>query len=152
MKQRADVEIKLCGRECIEEVAELERRCIQGGWSEKGFEEWLEHNGNAVLAGAFKGGRLVGFANGSFAFEEGELLNIAVDEKFRRQGIAQMLLDELFQQFKGGNVEKVFLEVREQNKAALAFYRKNGFEQVGLRKNYYSEPRDNGVVMVYATQ
>ena len=149
MKQRADIEVRLCSAEDIPQIADTEKKYIPGGWSEKGFSEWLEINENAVIFGAFDGDKLIGFVNGSFAFEEGELLNIAVEEDYRRQGIAQMLFDTLFQHFTDMGVEKIFLEVREKNTPAVGFYKKNGFAEVGLRKNYYREPTDHAVIMKF---
>ena len=147
MLQRADIEVRRCTAEELPQIVSIEERYIPCGWSEKGFSEWLELNENAVIFGAFDGDKLIGFVNGASAFEEAELLNIAVEEEYRRQGIAQMLFDTLFQHFKGKGVERIFLEVREKNATAVGFYKKNGFEQVGLRKNYYREPADNAVVM-----
>ena len=147
MKQRVDIAVKQCSSEQLPLIAGIEKKYIPGGWSEKGFSDWLELNENAVIFGAFDEGKLIGFVSGSHAFEEGELLNIAVEEQYRRRGIAQLLLGTLFQHFAGMNVEKVFLEVRERNDPAVGFYKKNGFVQVGLRKNYYRDPTDNALVM-----
>ena len=106
-------------------------------------------NNDTDFSKIFDGDKLIGFVNGSFAFEEGELLNIAVEEDYRRQGIAQMLFDTLFQHFTDMGVEKIFLEVREKNTPAVGFYKKNGFAEVGLRKNYYREPTDHAVIMKF---
>ena len=148
MLQRADIRVRICTKEELPQIVLIEEKYIPGGWSEKGFAEWLELNENAVILGAYDGGRLIGFANGSCAFEEGELLNIAVEEEYRRQGAAQRLFDSLKECFISKGAEKIFLEVREKNTPAVRFYEKNGFEQVGLRKNYYREPADNAVIMV----
>ena len=149
MLQRADIRVRECTKEELPQIVRIEEKYIPSGWSEKGFAEWLELNENAVIFGTFLGDRLIGFANGSYAFEEGELLNIAVEEEYRRQGIAQTLFNTLFQHFTDMGVEKIFLEVREKNTPAVKFYEKNGFEQVGVRKNYYREPADNAVVMKF---
>ena len=145
MKQKAD--ILIADISDIAEIAAIEKECIPNGWSEKGFSDWLQ-NKNTVIFKAVQNSEIVGFANGSRVLDEAELLNIAVVEKSRRNGIAQMLFDALENYFKEQNAEKIFLEVREKNQSAINFYEKNGFEKNGLRKNYYSNPADNGVLMM----
>jgi len=74
---------------------------------------------------------------------EAELLNIAVDPAFRRRGVASALLQTLGVQAQG----TVFLEVAEPNTAAMALYRRLGWEQVGIRVGYYGQGTINGIVM-----
>lgn len=145
MKQRVD--ILKADISDIPEIAQLEEKCIPNGWSEKGFSEWFA-NKNTVIFKAVLNNRIVGFANGSWVLDEAELLNIAVEESFRRNGIAQLVFDALEDYFKEVSAEKIFLEVREKNASAISFYEKNGFAKNGLRKNYYSNPKDNGVLMM----
>ena len=145
MKQKAD--ILIANISDIPEIAAIEKECIPNGWSEKGFSDWLQ-NKNTVIFKAVQSGEIIGFANGSWVLDEAELLNIAVMEKSRRNGIAQMLFDTLENYLREQDAEKIFLEVREKNQSAINFYEKNGFEKNGLRKNYYSNPQDNGVLMM----
>lgn len=74
---------------------------------------------------------------------EWELLNLAVKPPFRRDGVGSRLLAEIFQRRPG----TVFLEVRESNYGARAFYAIHGFSPVGLRRNYYSSPTENAIVL-----
>lgn len=74
---------------------------------------------------------------------EWELLNLAVLPAFRRRGVASVLLMKLLQLQAGS----AFLEVRESNQGARAFYALHGFHQVGLRRNYYSSPTENAIVL-----
>lgn len=74
---------------------------------------------------------------------EQEILNLAVDPGWRRRGIGSALVQELF----GVDPVAVFLEVRESNQAARAFYEGIGFRPVGLRRNYYSDPTETAIVM-----
>lgn len=145
MRQRAD--ILIAGQEDIPEIVIIEEKYIPDGWSEKGFSDWLK-NKNTVVFKAVEDGEIIGFVNGSWVLDEAELLNIAVVEKSRRKGVAAMLLEALEKYLREKNAGKIFLEVREQNHVAISFYEKNGFEKNGLRKNYYSNPRDNGVLMM----
>ena len=76
---------------------------------------------------------------------EWELLNMAVMPSFRRHGVGNQLLAELLQL----QPASVFLEVRESNHGARAFYALHGFQPVGLRRNYYSSPTENAIVLSF---
>ncbi|MGN0614343.1 MAG: ribosomal protein S18-alanine N-acetyltransferase [Porcipelethomonas sp.] len=145
MKQRAD--ILKCDISDIAEIAGLEEKHIPDGWSEKAFSDCFS-NENTVIFKAVSGGKIIGFVNGSWVIDEGELLNIAVSENFRRCGTASALLNALENFFMENGVEKIFLEVREKNSGAVSFYLKHGFEKNGLRKNYYRNPPDNAILMM----
>lgn len=75
---------------------------------------------------------------------EAEINNIGVVDKFRRLGIAKALFDKAYNAAKA---EKWYLEVRSSNSAAISFYEKLGFEKVGLRKNFYTSPTENAILM-----
>jgi len=77
---------------------------------------------------------------------EWELENVVVAESARRRGIATLLLRELIIQVRAARGSSIFLEVRDSNQSARALYRKMGFEEVGLRKNYYASPREDAIV------
>lgn len=147
MMLRDNINIVKCGMSDISELVKLEEKYIPGGWSEKAFSEWLKNN-NTVIFKAVLESRIIGFTNGSWVLDEGELLNIAVDENFRKFGIAAMLLESLERYFEEKGVNKLFLEVREENIPAINFYIKHKFVKNGLRKNYYRNPNDNGVLMI----
>ena len=78
---------------------------------------------------------------------EWELENIVVAEKVRRQGAGMLLLRELIRHAQAQQGSAIFLEVRESNRSARALYRKAGFEEVGLRKSYYSNPAEDAIVL-----
>ncbi len=130
----------------IPEIVRLEEKYIPGGWSYEGFADWIKGERN-IMFKAVKNGELTGFVNGSFVLDEGELLNIAVEEELRGQGTAERLLAALCKVLKEKGVSVIFLEVRENNGRAQGFYRKSGFEKIGIRRNYYHDPEDNAVIM-----
>jgi ribosomal-protein-alanine acetyltransferase len=78
---------------------------------------------------------------------EAELLKIAVTEKQRKKGIGGILLEHLIGDLQGQRITALFLEVRGQNKGALSFYRRHGFCQVGIRPGYYSDPKDDALLL-----
>ncbi len=147
MKQRDDINIVKCGLSDISEIAELEEKYIPNGWSEDAFSDWMK-NEYTVIFKAMTKDDIIGFINGSWVLDEGELLNIAVDENYRKQGIAAMLLEAMEGYFAEKDVMKLFLEVREKNTSAINFYVKHEFIKVGLRKKYYKNPDDNGILMM----
>ena len=75
-----------------------------------------------------------------------ELENIVVAATARRRGIGQRLLGELIQQVRSTQCSEISLEVRESNRDARSLYRKAGFEEVGLRRNYYSNPPEDAIL------
>jgi ribosomal-protein-alanine acetyltransferase len=86
------------------------------------------------------GGTPTGFIIGRHAADEGEILTLAVSAVSRRQGQGHALVNQLFQRFREHSVVRVFLEVRESNAAAIAFYEKLGFRLSGRRSSYYRDP------------
>jgi len=90
--------------------------------------------------------RLAGFAVARrTAADELEILNVAVDPPFRRQGIGLRLIQHLLAQYKG----TVYLEVRQSNYAARKLYHSLGFEAIAVRKDYYSSPVESAIVMKF---
>lgn len=81
--------------------------------------------------------RLIGYCIYSHIFEDAEILRIGTWSHYQQQGIASQLLTAMAQMCQVAGAERVLLEVREDNYAALAFYKKHEFEQIAVRKNYY---------------
>jgi ribosomal-protein-alanine N-acetyltransferase len=88
-------------------------------------------------------GRVIGFLVSRDGPDDTEILNLAVDPGMRRKGVARLLVDTVI------NIvaRDVFLEVRKSNLGAIAFYEKYGFCPIGVRRNYYSAPQEDGIVM-----
>ena len=86
-----------------------------------------------------KNNKIIGFISYSIIYERAELNYIVVDEKYRRKGIAQKLLDFALDDLKNNMVENFSLEVNVNNKVAIKFYLKNGFEIKTVRSNYYKD-------------
>ena len=76
-----------------------------------------------------------------------KIMNIAVHPDFRRRGIAQMLVEQLVAKLKARQSLRLMLEVRSSNMGAQALYEKMGFTQVGLRKNYYRNPKEDALIL-----
>lgn len=92
-------------------------------------------------------GLVVGHVYMRHIINEGHIVNIAVKKTHRKKGIAYALVTALAEAAKGKEMLGLTLEVRESNTAALALYKKHGFVQEGIRKNYYANPTENGIIM-----
>lgn len=96
-----------------------------------------ESNDNGDINNCAESGEVVGFLSGVVGGDECELSDIAVDERYRKIGIATRLFELLFNELKNKKVNKVFLLVRFNNDPAVSLYNKLGFNCVGKRKGYY---------------
>ena len=92
-------------------------------------------------------GEITGFAVLLIVADEGELLNIAASPSRRRRGIGQALLGRCLEECAARDVTVLYLEVRESNLPARSLYRKNGFREIGVRRDYYIKPRENAILM-----
>ncbi|MDI4510608.1 ribosomal-protein-alanine N-acetyltransferase [Moraxella osloensis] len=110
------------------------------------YDAWSAAQINSLLAQPFNhiiyatdelNTRLVGYCFYSHIFEDSEILRIATCLDYQQQGIASQLLTAMAKMCQVAGAERVLLEVREDNHAAIAFYQKHGFEQIAVRKNYY---------------
>lgn len=131
----------------LDKITEIEALCFSTPWSRKSFADSMANNNVISLFTATLNNEVVGYICMFHLFEEGELLNIAVSPDFRKRGIAQQLINKMFEIFKQKNVTRITLEVRESNVNAKNLYLKNGFKPIGIRKNYYTLPLENGIVM-----
>lgn len=115
-------------------------------WSEKSIAESLGWREVLSLVSELKG-ELTGFLIGRATGEEAEILNIAVVPGRRRQGDGGALLAAALAEFKARGVKRVFLEVRDSNQQAIAFYNHAGFSKRGLRPGYYQGPAEAAVLL-----
>ena len=127
----------------IPSLAALERECFSEPWSEKGFVEFFDNDSSVCLV-VEKGGSVVGYIGATLSFGDASITNIAVTKDFRRIGAGTMLIEALRSR---DDVSRLLLEVRESNTAARSFYERNGFKVDGKRKNFYSFPREDAVLM-----
>lgn len=130
----------------IPQVAELERQIFSMPWSEQSFETMLRSKDTLYLV-AKKDGILAGYCGFFQSFDEADVMNVAVREEFRSQGVAYRMLSELMELGRRRGVLRYTLEVRAGNKAAVHLYEKLGFKSVGIRKGFYEKPREDAVIM-----
>lgn len=102
---------------------------------------------NSVYIVACEGDSIIGYCTIIASFETADLCNIAVKEDYRKQHIAEMIFEYAVKKCRAKSVERILLEVRESNIPAICFYDKMDFEKIGMRKNYYSNPSENALIL-----
>ena len=126
-------------------VAQLEKLCFSDPWSESSIRYELT-NPLSLWYVAVCDGVLAGYAGSQAVMDEADVMNIAVCPEFRGRAIAQNLMTLLISNLAANGVHKLSLEVRASNTPAIALYRKLGFSQVGLRPNYYRNPKEDAYI------
>ncbi|MBP5406071.1 ribosomal protein S18-alanine N-acetyltransferase [bacterium] len=111
------------------------------------IEDIINKNADHKVFAAFHEEKAVGFLILSTVLDEAEILEVAVSENLRRNGIGSELMTEVFGWCEKNGIAQIFLEVRESNLPALNCYGKFGFVENGVRKNYYRNPSENAVLM-----
>lgn len=137
--------------EDVSQVAAIEKQCFSQPWSEKAFADSVSDD-NYVYIVADCDGCIAGYAGGIMAVPETDITNIAVKEEYRRMGIGEELLEQFARIMTGKHIGTIFLEVRESNIPAINLYMGQGFEQVGVRKNFYDMPVENALIMAKKLQ
>ena len=128
-------------------VAKIEQENFSMPWSEKAFMDSL-YQKEALFLVAEEEDRVLGYIGIYLSFEEGEITNVSVDSSSRNKGVGSELVEQLKKEAQARGTEKIFLEVRVSNEPAIRLYEKQGFEQVGCRKNFYEKPREDAWVMM----
>ena len=142
------INIRAAGAEDIPSLCALEVECFSLPWSAKAFEDFFENGASCCLVAEIDG-EVCGYVGMNLIPPEGEITNLAVSEKFRRRGVAMALMDALCEI---DGVEHILLDVRASNTAARALYECCGFTVDGIRKGFYSKPREDAVLMSRETK
>ena len=127
----------------IPSLCHIEEECFSSPWSANSFEDFFA-NGCSQCLVAECGGEILGYVGMNVILGEGEITNLAVLDKYRRQGVGEMLMKKLADT---EGLERLLLDVRVSNTAARRLYEKLGFKVDGVRKGFYSKPREDAVLM-----
>lgn len=130
----------------VSQIAQLEAQCFSDPWSEKSVASELENPLSLWLV-AEEDGRVCGYVGSQTVLDESDMMNVAVDPRFRRQGIARTLIETLIAELSKMGSRCLRLEVRVSNENARALYERMGFQQLGLRKNYYHNPKEDALIL-----
>ncbi|MEM8539477.1 MAG: ribosomal protein S18-alanine N-acetyltransferase [Pseudomonadota bacterium] len=136
-----DLSIETLTTSHAQAMADIHAATFKPAWTDGEFFDLLDNanvGGVALMEQATKGGAMLGFALVRVADEEAEILTIAVTPNWQNYGVGQRLMLAVLANLHADRVSKLFLEVGEDNKSAVALYKRVGFEQVAIRKNYYN--------------
>lgn len=139
------ITIKKTSHEDISEIAELEKTVFSSPWSINAITESIAA-GTHFFTARFDGD-FAGYVGISTVADEGYIANIAVKPQFRGKGVGTMLIDRCIQLGFTLGLRFISLEVRTSNREAVTLYKKLGFRNSGLRKNFYTNPREDAVIM-----
>lgn len=131
----------------IELLYSIDKASFEDNWSMQAIKDmYLSDYDKAALIEVDD--KVIGYINWRQNEFEAELLRIAIINDYRGRGISHLLMEYMLTSInKTGSDVSVFLEVRKHNPAAIALYKKHGFEEIGIRKNYYDKPIDDAVLM-----
>jgi [ribosomal protein S18]-alanine N-acetyltransferase len=129
-------------------MAAIESGAFSNPWHPHTFRSLVTRDGAMVLVAEDPEDGVVGYAVSWWVLDEAELANLAVREDHRGCGVGSALLDRLLDEIRALEVDRVFLEVRISNERAHGLYLKRGFTQIGVRKGYYQNPREDARILV----
>lgn len=139
--------IRTMTAEDIPAVCEIEKKSICPPWSYQAFWDALHQDTLMMIAQDQDSSGILGYIVMYISFEEGEITNVAVDPEKRKGGIGSGLMKEFLLHAREKGVERIVLEVRKSNVPAIGLYRKTGFEELGIRRNFYEQPKEDALIM-----
>ena len=140
------VDIRPLGLADLDGIESIEQRAYETPWSRSMFASELAKP-TSICLGAFEGAELVGYVVNSRYVDAWHVMNVAVDPDHRGRGIATALLRRLFELTADDERRGYTLEVRVSNQAAIRLYERLGFEARGIRRGYYTDNREDAVIM-----
>ncbi len=126
---------------------EIEKKSFRSPWSERLFRQELTRNRRARYLVLQEGDLIIGYVGMWFTPGEIHITNLAVDPEYRRRGLASRLIKEVYRAAMEKKLFRITLEVRASNREARLLYRKEGFRETGTRPGYYSDNREDAVIM-----
>ena len=136
----------------IPSVLSIEEQNSDYPWSQLQFTTSIENSNNLCYCLSLNG-KMIGYLITMLAGDTADILNIGIDSDFKRQGHGTALLNHLIEELRKRNIGEILLEVRAGNKSAIQFYKRQGFEEISVRKNYYTtnsknqSQREDGIIM-----
>jgi len=143
----ADIVIRPMSEEDIPEIMEIERSSFSTPWSEISFLSEV-YKKNAFSNVALFEENVIGYICVNYLLHESHILNLAVDELFRRRGVATILMNDTLKALKRKECVFMYLEVRASNAGAKKFYELFGFKVESIRKKYYTNPDEDALLMM----
>jgi len=145
MTDKTNIRIIQATEDDIPRISEIEQESNTPPWTHGSLLNELYNEDSFFIIAVIE--NIVGYAILRQVDASGEILKIAVDKSFRRKGIGDSLLKSCLEHAQNNLYESVFLEVRKSNTPAIKLYEKHGFRSVRIRKNYYTHPTEDAVIM-----
>ena len=136
----------------IPSVLSIEEHNSDYPWSQDQFTTSIENSNNLCYCLNLNG-KTVGYLIAMLAVDTVDILNIGIDPDLQRQGYGRGLLNHLIEELRKRDISEILLEVRAGNKSVIQFYKKQGFKEISVRKNYYTKNsknqshREDGIIM-----
>lgn len=130
----------------LEQLVVIENESFSLPWSKESFKEAIEDK-NARYIVVLDGDVLCGYLGMWYGGDDSEITNVAIGSEHRGKGYSHHLLLEAESMAKREGIKKLFLEVRQSNEVAKSLYKGHGFEEIGIRKNFYVKPCEDGIVL-----
>lgn len=131
----------------VDEVHFIEVTSFTNPWSKKSFKDEILYNKKAIYVVAQKDHEVIAYAGMWLIYGEGHITNIAVRKDMRGYGVGKQVTQGLIDEGIAQGINAFTLEVRSSNARAIKIYEKLGFKEVGIRKNYYTNPLEDAVIM-----
>jgi len=129
----------------ISSIAQIEKDNFSEPWSETSIRESAE-NSTRFFVALDKAENVLGYVGLNFVLDEGYIASVCVKENYRNKGIATALFEKCFSFAKENKLSFISLEVRKSNENAINLYKKLNFSEEGLRKNFYSYPKEDAII------
>lgn len=140
------MEYVLMNRDHVAQIASIEAQCFSMPWSASAIESELT-NPLSLWIVALDGNTVAGYVGSQSVLGEADMMNLAVLHQYRRQGIGKQLVGSLIQHLQAEKVYCLTLEVRASNEKAIALYQGLGFCEVGRRPGYYTNPKEDALIL-----
>lgn len=131
----------------LDEVMEIEEKTFTTPWSRKSFEMEIKDNLLSKYIVAEIDEKVVGYGGMWLIVDEAHITNVAVDEAYKGQSIGNYLMIGMIKYCMDHDIARMTLEVRVSNTPAINLYKKHGFKEAGIRKNYYADDKEDALVM-----
>lgn len=128
-------------------ITALEEECFTDAWSPALMSQMFASEWDRIYVLEDEG-KVIGYADVRNMYGDCDLMSICVTREARGRGGASLLMEHILEQARADDARQILLEVRRSNEAAIGLYRKFGFEELGVRRNYYSNPVEDAVVML----
>ena len=135
----------------VSQVADIENATFSEPWSADALRHTLSDDKYRYLI-IMKENMVIGYAGVLCIGDEGQITNVAIAEPYRGRGYGEVLIRHLLRMKETVSVKRFFLEVRKGNEVARYLYQKVGFEELGIRKDFYKKPCEDAVVMFYTKE